>query len=84
MKSNYQVDFRKEYENLENKHFKFNNKLEQRRAEKWQKLKEKEKDSVSSNNQSQEEKYLINSTLEKPASDNHSIRKTSNVKKKKS
>ena len=82
LKSNHQVDFRKEYENSENKHFKFNNKLEQRRAEKWQKLKEKEKDSVSSNNQSQEEKYLINSTLEKPASDNHSIRKTSNVKKR--
>ena len=44
-------------------------------------MKEKEKDSFSSNNQPQEGKYPINSTLEKPTSDNHSIRK-SNVKKR--
>ena len=66
LKDNHQVDFQKECESLENKHSKFKNKLEQRRAKKWQKLKEKEKDLVCSNNQSQEEKYLINSTLEKP------------------
>ena len=82
MKGNHQVDFRKGYENLENKHSKFKNKLEQKRAKKWQKLKEKEKESVSSNNQSPEEKYPINYTLEKPTSDNHSIRKTSKVEKR--
>ena len=76
LKGNHQVDCRKEYDNLEKKHSKFKNKLERRRAKKWQKLKEKEKDSVSSKNQSPEEKYPINSTLEKPTSDNHSIRKT--------
>ena len=32
--------------------------------------------------QSPEEEYPINSTLQKPTSDNHSIRKTSNVKKR--
>ena len=51
LKDNHQVDFRKEYENLENKHFKFKNKFEQRRAKKWKKLKEKGKDLVSLNNQ---------------------------------
>ena len=64
LKETHQVDLWKEYENLENEHSKFKNKLEQRRAKKWQKLKEKEKDSLSSNNQSLEEKYPINSTLE--------------------
>ena len=38
---------------------------------------------VGSINEYQEEKYPINSTLEKPTSDNHSIRKTSNVNKRK-
>ena len=52
LKDNHQVDFRKEYENLENKHFKFKNKFEQRREKKWKKLKEEEKDSVSLNNES--------------------------------
>ena len=42
---------------------------------------EKEKDSVSSINQSPKGKYPISSTLEKTTSDNHSIRKTSNAKK---
>ena len=42
---------------------------------------EKEKDSVSSINQSPDGKYPISSTLEKTTSDNHSIRKTSNAKK---
>ena len=66
----------------ENKHSKFKNKLEQRTAKKWQKLTEKEKNSVSSNNQSPEEKYSINSTVEKPMLDNHSIGETSNVEKR--
>ena len=66
----------------ENKHSKFKNKLEQGTAKKWQKLTEKEIISVSSNNQSPEEKYSINSTLEKPMLDNHSIGETSNVEKR--
>ena len=81
MKGNHQVDFWKQYEKLENNHSKFKNKLEQKRAKKWQKLKENQKDSVSSNNQFSEEKYPINSTLEKSSSGNHSIRKTENIKR---
>ena len=45
-------------------------------------MKEKDKDPAYSNNHSPEEKYPINSTLVKLTSDNHSIRKTSNVKKR--
>ena len=69
------------FDNLENKLSKSKNKPEPRRAKRWQILKEKEKDSFNSNNQSPQEKYQINSTLEKTTSNNHSIRKILNVEK---
>ena len=47
-----------------------------------QKLIEKEKDPLCSNNQFLKERYHISFTLEKPTSGNHSIRKTSSAKKR--
>ena len=82
LKDTHQIDFRREYEKLGKiniPNLKINLNREEQRS--GRKLKEKEKDSFSSNSQFPEEKTSANSTFEKPMSDNHSIIKTSSTEK---